>query len=264
MAPRTFEDLVAIFPELGREGAREECRQSPLPQYLKASTDAAESGYDPALCEALDAWVRNNAKLVPYLADCVKLGEDGARRAFVVRRGKELEGIFESEGDLAEAVSSFVDLYEKHTRQILAGFENPCFPGRGHVIARGFALPEEAFKTYWAVGKTIRFDIPTAFTLNTNLVPLHFAWKQFTQGKPVGDPGGFAAVILEVEIQSHDDCPLLWTSFFEAALPGMDFRWQQEVITPPNFEISIKSQERLSVDGALHRLMAHGTWLRNA
>ncbi|TFZ57127.1 hypothetical protein E4V01_15935 [Methylorubrum sp. Q1] len=252
MALRTFQELIDLYPDLGPLGCREEARNcGPDPAVAPLLKQAAD-GYGHDLLEALEYWTRNNDRVVFFLVDRNENGDKVAKSNLMSARLLKLRNIISLYGDsiavdeAEKAASACVETVSRHADLILQSFNSPLFPQMAVSVYRGTAIYRDELNAKFAPGCLIRHGLPLACTLNRDFVPLHFAWKRRNKladrepGRPI------ASIILEIRPQAGIECPMLWSGHFKQQLAGADFRWQQEVLIPPNLSIKVETCDPMS------------------
>ncbi len=238
-APRSFEDLVAMFPALGAEGARAEAH---------AQMNAATSHYEylddvfgtDSMIAVLRCWSANNTAMMEMAEGRLTKTDEAVRQDAIEKRLALARGF----GQLGTGVAANV---ERSVDAQLSALEEMARSGQRFsqisMIHRGAAVRTDLFDGRFKDGATVRWEHMTACTLNPDSVPIHFAWKQRKDLLATAVAGNVTSFLLNLRLD--EPVPLVWAS----AVPGKDdnstFRWQAEVITPPGFEFEVTSVKLL-------------------
>ncbi|KQT77466.1 hypothetical protein ASG51_22430 [Methylobacterium sp. Leaf465] len=255
MTPRSFQTLVGLFPNLGPDGAWYDGQHCELDPTLRLILDRAAAGYDDALRHAIEFWVVNNERIVPFMAERISLGETYALANCVQRHTDRLVCAGIEQAKAAACAQSYGRIVKGHADRLTAGVGEPLFPNQEVILYRGWAVRLSEFATGWDSGAMFSCPVPLACTLNPDIVPLHFAWKRqnLVRDSFPGEP--VAAIILQIRIEAEHASRLIWAGFMPHKEPKQDHRWQQEILAPPNFRFTVTSH--LPVPGA----SAHLNWV---
>lgn len=261
MTSRSFSTLVGLFPDLGVHGAWHEGKDREVDPSLRPMLDRAEAGYDDRLRLAIAFWVTNNEKILPYMLERNNLGGAAAMAACVERHAAKLicAGIEHKEAD-AFAVA-YGRTVEGHADRLMADVGAPLFPNQEVFLYRGTAVRLSEFEALWAPGRTITFPVPLACTLNPDFAPLHFAWKRQKLVRAEFPNEPVVSIVLRIKIGAAPANPLIWAGFVHHQQPEQDYRWQQEILTPPGFRFTVTSHRLMPAASAnLYCVEASGSF----
>lgn len=242
MALRTYSTLVSLFPHLGPNGAYAEGKAASLPGGMAAGLIATHSSYSPVLCDAVTFWTENNVRVMSFIVDEDQSGTlDAFCKVFSLRRSW-LETHGHAVGAIADSLALRWATRVKLMADQLLHAKKPLSTPVGHIY-RGEAIDAASVHASYGAGKTVTWDLPKACTLNHDVVPLHFAWKQF------GSLATPAGVVLDIELDPLGATSLLWAGWVAPSGGRADMRWQQEVIVAPNFSFKVTSCIQLHAAG---------------
>lgn len=236
MSPRPFNELVAIFPDLGELGTLPEAQAYNIPSVIAGQLSTAHSSYSTQLQAAIQFWTGNNKKILPFMDDEDRLGNTAAFNKLLAARSKWLSDSGHSQTPDIDG-RNYANLVKHHADQLR--LTSHRLPFGSNLIFRGEAIDSLRVGIDYAVGRRIPYPLPRSFTIEPEFIPLHFAWKQWNCLAEQGVSP--AALILEVELHSDQDTPLLWASEAPPTHGRSDMRWQKEIITGAGLEIEIVS-----------------------
>lgn len=261
MASRSFSELIALFPNLGHQGTWPEGKGCEVDPSLRPILDHVAAGYDGALRKAIAFWVANNENILPFMAERAEAGEPAAMATCARRHAAKVvrSGLAPQEADAVG--NGYGRIVKGHADRLMAAVGAPLFPDREVYLHRGEAMLLTEFEERWHPGATLTRPLPLACTLNPDLVPLHFAWKRYDRVR-VEFPGEpIASIILRIRIAATPESPLIWAGFVPGSQPETDYRWQQEILAPPGFRITVESHDRMpGATADLYQVEASGSF----
>lgn len=238
-ALRSFEDLVAMFPALGPEGARAEARAQERAttscyKYLDDVFGAA------TMTAVLKCWSANNTEMMELAEGRLTKTPAVVRQEAIDKRLARYAGFGSIGAGVADNVERSVD--ERMSALDEMGRSGQPF-SQISVIHRGAAMKSSLFDDNFKDGAIVRWEHMTACTLNSDTAPIHFAWKQRKDLLATTVAEDVTSFLLNIHLDMP--APLVWAG----AVPGNDedstYRWQAEVITPPGFQFEVTSVKAL-------------------
>ncbi len=236
MALRPYSTLISLFPILGKDGAYPEGKAAPLPFSLTDGLHATQIGYNSSLSAAIKFWTENNDRIVPFMAKEDRLGALDAICAVVSNRHAWLT---------ARGFGGTADIHAlewaRRVKQSADQLRLARYPLSTSVtnIYRGEAIEAAMMATTYSPGQIITWALPKACTINPDVVPLHFAWKQCNPAfTTLGSPTG---ILLDISLDPTGNTALLWAGWVSPSSGRADMRWQQEVIVHPDFRFKVIS-----------------------